>query len=148
MNAMPRTRGAALVGALHLTLDFWTMGRNFAPPPVGNTGSQKKGRNKMKSMLGAALVFLALGATGCATTGDIKKETDPLSDRLAKAESRLSALETTQGSLESDLQAAKKSGGADAERAVAAANAAEAAAAKADESAQKAAKAFELHQRK
>jgi|SRR5215467_11049221 len=130
-----------------LTLDFWTVGRNFAPLPVGNTGSQKKGRNKMKSMLGAAVVFLAL-ATGCATTSDIKKETDPLADRLAKAESRLGALETKQGSLESDLQAAKKSGGADADRAVAAANAAEAAAAKADTCAQKCQKAFELHQRK
>ena len=131
-----------------MTLDFWTTGRNVPPPPVGNTGSPKKGRNKMRSMLKAAVVFLALGAFGCATTGDIKKETDPLSDRLAKAESRLSALETKQGSLESDLQAAKKSGGADADRAVAAANAAEAAAAKADTCAQKCQKAFELHQRK
>ena len=102
----------------------------------------------MKSMLGAAVVFLALGATGCATTGDIKKETDPLADRLAKVEGQLNALQTKQGALESDLQSAKRTGAADADRAVSAANRAESAAAKADESAQKAQKAFELHQRK
>ena len=131
-----------------MTLDFWNMGRNVPPPPVGNTGSPKKGRNKMRSMLKAAVVFLALGAFGCATTGDIKKETDPLAERLAKVEGQLNTLQTKQASLESDLQSAKRTGAADADRAVQAANRAEAAAANADASAQKAQKAFELHQRK
>jgi len=102
----------------------------------------------MKSMLGAAVIFLALGATGCATTGDIKKETDPLAERLAKVEGQLNTLQTKQGALESDLQSTKRSGAADADRAAAAASRAETAAANAETSAQKAEKAFELRQRK
>jgi peptidoglycan hydrolase CwlO-like protein len=110
----------------------------------------------MRKMLGLAV--LALLAAGCATSGSVREQINPLSDRVAAVEksnqdiqAQLAAMNKKLDSQSSDLDTSRKELAdmkAAAQQAQQAASDAQAAATRAETAADKAAKAFELRQRK
>ena len=96
----------------------------------------------MKRLLGIAVV--AMLAAGCATNSSVKKQIDPLSDRVSAMESRLADMNRKLDTQSADLQSAQKNladMNAAAQKSQQAAADAQAAATRAETAADKAAKA-------
>jgi hypothetical protein len=115
---------------------------------------------KKLSLLGIALVMLL--ASGCATEEFVKKQTDPLADRLTNLESKIGGMETKLDQIPAADKAMLEKTGEMAQKAQNSADAADASAKKAEASAkdadnsakesqlnaQKCTKMFELEQKK
>lgn len=103
----------------------------------------------MTRMLGLAV--LAMLAVGCATSGSVKEQIAPLSDRLSNVEAKLADLDKKVDAQAGEAQGTRKDladSTAAAQKAQQAAKDAENAANRAEDAAGKAAKAFELRQMK
>ena len=103
----------------------------------------------MTRILGLAVV--AMLAVGCATSGSVKEQVAPLSDRLSNVEAKLADLNKKVDAQSTDVQALRKDvadSNAAAQKAQQAAQDAENAANRAETASAKAAKAFELRQMK
>lgn len=98
--------------------------------------------------LAGVLAFVFLAA-GCATDASVKKQIDPLADRISALEHQQAGINSKLDAQNAELQGLRKDVGdanAAAARAQEAANQASAAAARAETAADKASKAFELSQ--
>lgn len=106
----------------------------------------------MKRFVGVGVALLTVLASGCGVNEEyVKKQTDPINDRLNKVESQLADLQKQSTAQTADI-ASIKAAIADNKAAVAAAEAAaakaQAAADQATAAASKSTKAFTLHQKK
>ena len=116
----------------------------------------------MKRMIYAVAALSLLAASGCATKGYVKSETDPLADRLGRLEGKVNALEarpvgmtgseraTMQDALDTARKALDTANRAESEAkdAQAAAQRAEQSTAEAEKAAKKTEKIFKLEQKK
>jgi hypothetical protein len=98
----------------------------------------------MTRIVGAALFGLLVA--GCATDASVKKQIDPLADRVTALEKAQASTNAKLDAQASELAALKKNSSDASARAEQSAKEAAAAAERADAAAQKATKAFELQQ--